>query len=125
MNIWEICEDAIKVFCEANGIKYAAVEYIPDSNETALPDEYIVYTVISDPNNTFYNNKPVSTDYRIQFDYMTRKTYKVATVPPTIENLLIKAGFLMQGNGRVRHEEKTGHWYWQKDFKKRLIYKGD
>lgn len=120
MTIWEICENAIKDFCEANNIEYAAMRYIPPGGVETLPDEYIVYDMISDPNNAHYSNRPVSTDYRIQFDYMAREQYRMAEIPPKIEDLLIEAGFLMQGNARIRFDDKSGHWYWQKDFKKRM-----
>ena len=118
MNIYEIIEADTASFCLANGLIYAPEDPTPDGSD--LPERYLLATMISDPDERHYSNRRTTTKYRVQFDLVVPKgdADELPDMFEALENALILAGYLPQGNRRYRVDEVAQKAYTQKDYYK-------
>jgi hypothetical protein len=120
MTIYDMIEDDIAAWCASKSLTYCAED--PASDGSDLPTQYLLYSVISDPDSSFYSNQRTRTTFRIQFDLVIPRAdgYTLPALFDELEALLIAAGYMPQGNRRQRTDETAQKSYIQKDYYKTM-----
>lgn len=90
----------------------AADVYIPASG-TELPDEYLVYTLISDPTRQHADDVEKLHLYRVQISYYNRAGMQSA---PDIKGAMITAGFRRSDGRDLPYNPDTRHFGQALDF---------
>lgn len=80
-------------------------------------DDYIVYSIIDNPNITIADGKVTGVSTRIQVDFNTKEGNKISLIGEQIENLLIDAGFMRVGNRKDAYDPDSQYFYCHQDFR--------
>lgn len=108
MNIWEITEEALDTL----NVPIAANVLIPASG-TALPDLYLVYTLISSPPEQHADNDETLRSYRVQVSAYSR--LGTAAIP-NIDAAMLAAGFTRSGKRELPYSRETRHFGLAQDY---------
>jgi len=81
-----------------------------------LPDNFIVYFLVSEPPALIVDNKELSSLPRIQVSFFYRKKNDFPIVQDLIKELFVLHGFVRVGSGRIPYQKDTGHYGWRYDF---------
>jgi hypothetical protein len=84
--------------------------------DNEVPAKVITYWVIASPDKK-YNGKIAATVPMVQIAFYSQNFSEVLTVPDTISNALLAAGFIRNGNWRdTAYEKSSGHYGKMTDF---------
>lgn len=109
MTIWETTYDALYGL----GLPLAANTMIVDTGEE-LPDEYLVYQMISDPPELHADNIETLRSYRMQVSYYSRTG--LAAIPAQVETAMLAAGFTRIEGRELPYSQQTRHFGLALDF---------
>src|SRR3990172_177797 len=109
MSIWEITEDAL----DGLGLPLAANTMILASG-AELPDQYLVYQMISNPPRLHADDVENLRSYRIQVSFYSRTG--LATVPAQVEIAMLAAGFTRLEGRELPYNPQTRHFGIAMDF---------
>lgn len=121
MSIYTTCDATFAAFKTSKGVDFGALRYDPGTLAgvpKALPDRFLIYRVVADPDISHYNNVPARRAYTIQVNLYLKTKADLDTYPGYLDTALIAAGFRPQGNGRDTDQLDTGHWGWSKNYQK-------
>jgi hypothetical protein len=107
VSIWSIVYSAL----DPLNLPLAAGVYIPDSGES-LPDEYLVYTLISSPPELHADNVETLRSYLVQVSYYGRTLINV----PDIAGVMTAAGFTRGEERQIAFNQTTRHHGLAMDF---------
>ncbi|MCL2695440.1 MAG: hypothetical protein FWE69_03835 [Clostridiales bacterium] len=82
-----------------------------------LPDEFLVYFLVSKQPRGFFSGKPCRSNRRYQASYYTRDRAKLDPALTAIEQAMTAGGFLHAGAGPELEHQETGHWSVSCDFR--------
>jgi hypothetical protein len=102
MSIWEITETALADL----DVPSAAGVMVPITGNP-LPDEYMVYFLVSSPPELHADNIEVLRSYRIQVSYYCRSG--LADLPD-IDGVMVAAGFARGPQRELPYSFSTGHF---------------
>lgn len=112
--IWERINTALTGL----SLPMAASVYISATPES-LPDEYLVYFLISDPPEQHADNVEKAKSYHVQISYYNRAGLAAA---PDITGAMIAAGFTRAPSREIPYNELTRHfglafefWYYEEE----------
>ena len=115
MSKWiEAAEKALSAIKQETKIPYDYDHYQDEKGQ--LPDEYIVYFLVSAPPGLSVDNQEVSYIPRIQVSLFFRNKRSFLTIPDKIKKAFTDSGFVRAGEGRVPYQISTGHYGWRCDF---------
>lgn len=101
MAIWAITSSALSGL----GIPVAAGHYVDASGD--LPDQYVVYRLISDPAAQHADDEETLRSYRMQVSAYSRTGLETL---PDIDAAMLAAGFTRAGGGELPYNEGTRHY---------------
>lgn len=107
MGIWSITQTALSGI----GIPTAAGKYIDAVGE--LPDQFVVYRLISDPPVQHADDAETLRSYRIQVSAYSRTGLETL---PDIDAAMLAAGFTRAGGSELPYNEGTRHYGRYTDF---------
>lgn len=84
---------------------------------TTLPETYITYFNVDNPNGTYYDNKPESTKTRIQLVLYSKKPAIKQNADNLFKSVMLPAGFLRIGGRDLPFNESTGHYAYTCDYR--------
>lgn len=119
MSKWQDAAEAVLIqFQTDNGIPYDYRTYDCPADQPQLPDSYIVYFLVDDPeDDSAYDGQTVSHQPRVQASfYFTDRTLRT-TIPDKIEAAFMAANFMRIGGGDLPYNAETGHYGWRCDFR--------
>jgi hypothetical protein len=109
MTIWERVSAALAIL----STPLAANRYlVPTGAE--LPDQYLVYQLISDPAAQHADNQETLREYRVQVSVYSRSG--LAVLPVAVENAMLAAGFTRLSAVERPYNESTRHFGLAIDF---------
>lgn len=115
MSKWvEAAEKALAIIEKETQIPYDYDRYRDEKQQ--LPNEYIVYFLVSAPPGLTADNKEHSYIPRIQVSFFFRNKRSFLTIPDKIVKAFTDAGFCRAGEGRIPYQTNTGHYGWRCDF---------
>lgn len=91
-------------------------ESFDSSGEKQLPDQYIVYFLVSETSALSVDGKEKSSTPRIQVSFYYRQKSKLPNMMDVIKKAFLKNGFSRAGSGRIPKQITTGHHGWRYDF---------
>jgi hypothetical protein len=100
--IWEITEGAL----DGLGVALAANVYVTASG-TALPDEFMVYSLVSSPPELHADDFEELRSYRMQVSYFNRAGL---INMPDIDGAMTAAGFSRSSMRELPYSDKTRHF---------------
>jgi len=109
MSIWETTAAALAGL----GLPLAANTMIAATGEE-LPDEYLVYQLISDPPTQHADDSEKLVSYRMQVSFYSRSG--LATIPKQVKNAMIAAGFTRLDSREIPYNHETRHFGLAMDF---------
>jgi hypothetical protein len=108
-SIWEITEDAL----DGLGLPLAANTMIMPSGQE-LPDQYLVYQLISNPPQLHADDLETLRSYRMQVSFYSRTG--LATTPAQVETAMLAAGFTRIEGRELPYNLQTRHFGVSMDF---------
>jgi len=108
VRIWERVEAALSGL----GVDMAANQFMTDSPDD-LPDEFIVYQMISDPPEQHADDAETLRVYRVEVSYYSRSGFSGM---PDIEAAMLAAGFRRAPAREVPYSPETRHYGLAMDF---------
>lgn len=108
------CEQILTEFQGTTGIPYDFERFNCPAGQ--LPDHFIVYFMVDDPDISHADGKATSHETRIQVSFYYRDKADFLTVPDAIEAAFINAGFTRGPAGTIPYQLDTGHYGWRRDF---------
>ena len=116
MNNWiDSAESALNEIAEEDKIPFD-FERWEESLRGDLPDNYIVYFLVSDPTASSADGNERLHSPRIQVSLFYRNKETLLTIPDRIINKLTQKGFRRSSTGRIPYQQNTGHYGWRSDF---------
>lgn len=109
MSIWETTQTALTGL----SLPLAANQMIVPTG-TALPAQFLVYQMISDPPELHADNAETLRSYRMQVSLYSRSG--LASVPAQIETAMLAAGFTRLGSRELPYNRDTQHFGIAMDF---------
>lgn len=91
--------------------------YIEYRAENGLPDEFLVYYLVSDGNSRYFSNSAWRREMRISFCIMTRHKANLETKSGELERIAQANGLLFMKTMPDTYFEATGHWSRTIDFR--------
>lgn len=91
-------------------------ERFKSSENKQLPNEYIVYFLVSEPSALSLDGKEKSSIPRIQVSFFYRKKSSLPAMMDTIKEAFLDNGFTRANSGRIPYQNDTGHYGWRYDF---------
>ena len=108
MTIWERVRAALVPL----GVPLAANQYMP-ADSAELPDQFLVYQMISDPARQHADNLETMRVYRVQVTLYDRSG--LVNIPD-IEGAMLAAGFTRAPSVELPYNRQTRHYGLAKDF---------
>ncbi len=79
-------------------------------NDDKLPDNYIVYFLVSNPPVSVADNQIRTTSPKIQVSFYFRNKQEFLTVPKIIKDAFKTRNFTIGNEGRIPYQTTTGHY---------------
>ena len=86
------------------------------ANET-LPETFITYQLIDEPDTAHYDNEPVSKTSRFQVALYSKDPALKQGADALFRSVMITAGFLRSGGRDLPYDKGTGHYGYASDYR--------
>lgn len=115
MSKWiDAAETALMEITQKTKIPYDSIRF--EGSEKQLPENYIVYFLVSNPPGLFADNRERSSIPRIQVSFYFRDKSQLPSMMETIKNTFQEYGFTRAGESPIPYQKDTGHNGWRCDF---------
>ncbi len=115
MSNWiEASEAALMEITAKTKIPYNSIRF--EGSKGQLPDNYMVYFLVSNPPGLFADNKEQSSIPRIQVSFYFRDKSLLPSMMNEIKSTFPKHGFTRAGESPIPYKKDTGHNGWRVDF---------
>lgn len=88
--------------------------FAPDAT---LPETFITYQIIDQPNDTHYDNVPASTTTRVQVALYSKRPAIKQAADQTLKSVMLPAGFLRVSGRDLPFSSSTGHYGYTSDYR--------
>lgn len=115
MSNWiEAAEAALMDISKSTKVPYDSIRF--EGSGKQLPDNYMVYFLVSNPPGLFADNREISSTPRIQVSFFFRKKSRLPSMMDEIKNTFPRYGFTRAGESPIPYQKDTGHYGWRCDF---------
>lgn len=110
-NIYSILYSAL------SGLGYTVREQGTFGSTETLPATFITYQLIEQPNDSHYDNRPISTTSRMQVTLYSQDPAIKQNADNLFKSVLLPAGFMRAGGRDLPFNSDTGHYAYTSDYR--------
>lgn len=86
------------------------------SNGERLPETFITYQILGSPNNSYADNLPTSTTWRVQIALYSNHPTIIQSADQTIKNKMLSAGFSRVTGRGIPFDKETNRYGYAIDY---------